>query len=446
MLQTSTILISTSIVMPSASLAEDTKELNSKLKNLVSDSSALKRGKEIYEQVCASCHAKDLSGGVGFNLKDGEWIHGSQPHEILSNIKTGFAKAGMPAFGSIFDDTQLDSVVAYVLSKREGFEGLSYKIYQMEDADQKDASKGKLIKSGQSFDNFADFRLPEIDQYIIEFEGDFYAPSEFDSRIWAQWGKVLDISVYSDGALVERELPVWYPSWKLKRGKQHLKISYRVGNNKLNQRNVSLIVTNDDRSIKLFPISVRARDVLSDNRQVIAASNKTVIQRKKMLELPTYSISVGLPSSVNYAFNSKQCSVVGIWQGEMLNVGPNVSGRGEDGSITMGNLAFKYPTVLGTNQAQEGCRYKGYTLNDKGDPTFSYQQGTLDFSLTASAKNSQNLTFTYKVKTANPQNIIVSLPQVEGLKWHSGSDEITQESIQITADNIDEFTLSATFN
>ena len=44
-------------------------------------------GEQIFSQVCAACHGKDLSGGAGFNLKDGEWIHGDSPEDILNSIK-----------------------------------------------------------------------------------------------------------------------------------------------------------------------------------------------------------------------------------------------------------------------------------------------------------------------------------------------------------------------
>lgn len=444
-LQTQLILSCATLMVMASHSANSAANLDESLNQTVGNAT-IEQGKILYEQICATCHAKDLSGGVGFNLKDGEWIHGNQPSDILNSIKNGFSKAGMPAFGAMFKEDQLAALVDYVLSKREGFDGLTYKIYQMNNPSDTDVTQGKLVKSGQAFDNLADFRLPEIDQYIIEFEGDFYAPTEFDTRIWVQWGKVLDINIYSDGELLMRQEPQWYPTWKLKRGKQRLKIIYRVGDNKLNQRNVSLIVTNDDRSIKLFPVSVRAKDILSDNKQVIKATNRTVIQRKKMLELPSYSIAVGLPNSINYAFNSKMCSVVALWRGDMLNVGPNVSGRGEDGSIAMGPWAFKFPQAVATAVTNFSCLFKGYTVDKKGDPTFSYQQNGVDFTVLAKTDNAEQITFHYQVKTSDPTDITINLPIVDSIVWRLGSEIVNRESVDITPYPKGEFILSATFN
>ena len=40
---------------------------------------------QVFEQLCASCHGKDLSGGVGGSLIDGEWKHGGSDEELLND-------------------------------------------------------------------------------------------------------------------------------------------------------------------------------------------------------------------------------------------------------------------------------------------------------------------------------------------------------------------------
>ena len=40
------------------------------------DAMAVSSGKEIYQTACFSCHGHRLEGGTGFDLRDGEWIHG----------------------------------------------------------------------------------------------------------------------------------------------------------------------------------------------------------------------------------------------------------------------------------------------------------------------------------------------------------------------------------
>ena len=39
---------------------------------------AIAAGEAVYVQNCVACHAADLSGGIGPNLVDAEWIHGGR--------------------------------------------------------------------------------------------------------------------------------------------------------------------------------------------------------------------------------------------------------------------------------------------------------------------------------------------------------------------------------
>ena len=420
-------------------------ELDDKIIAMSQDNSVTMQGKALFEQVCASCHAKDLSGSTGFNLKDGEWIHGSEPSAIINNIKNGFANAGMPGFGAVYSEEQLQAIVAYILSKREGFDNLTYKIYQMTDSKDKEINEQKLIKQGRIASNFADFQLPEIQHYVIEFEGDFYTLKDEDTKVWIQWGKPIDVTFEVNGKEVKRN-GEWDPTWKLARGKQHLKITYRSGTNKLHQRNLPLIVTNHDMSIKLFPISDRARAIMLEKKVEVKAENQTVIQRKKVMNVPVYSISVGLPTKINYAFNSRSCDIVGLWQGDMLNVGPNVGGRGQDGSLPLGEWWFHAPQSLEQQTTDKAkCRYKGYQLKNN-EPVFNYQLAGVDYSLTASAESDKEITFFYQVDSAVKSAVTFNLPQANQFSWYTAGAKIKNKSVTIKPDPQGQFAITAKIN
>jgi cytochrome c551 len=69
-------------------------------------------GEEIYLQLCANCHASDLSGGIGPALGPGSEAS-SQPDEFLvAAIHDG--RGRMPSFRSSLDDEQLDRLIAYL--------------------------------------------------------------------------------------------------------------------------------------------------------------------------------------------------------------------------------------------------------------------------------------------------------------------------------------------
>lgn len=409
-------------------------------------------GAKLYRQNCAACHSQDLSGGTGFNLKDGLWVHGDKPQDIVKNIQSGFMSAGMPAFGAILTKTQIESIAAFVLSKREGFSGLTYKLYQMNDNNDRTLSAEKLIKSGQLNKGLADFQLSEVPHYILIFEGDFYAPKDIDARIWAQWGFVVDVDFEVDGVLVKRDVRFgdWYPTWPLKRGKQHLKITYRSGDSKPGQRNPSFIVTNDDMSIKLFGVSNKGHELMTKKTLELIATTKSIVQRVKVLNIPPKSISVGMPQKINYAFNTNHCSIVGLWTGDMLNIGPNVGGRGEDASLPLGNWIFHAPQMLVIN-APQPCNYKGYQKIDN-EPVFKFAIGENEFELSTTATYQSEIHFHFQVKTQpntpviTQQKITLTLPESTKISWYSGNGMIKNNTATLKVDPNGQFTLSARLN
>ena len=82
---------------------------------MVNDPEQLKPGKEQFASKCASCHAPDGGGLVGPNLADKFWIHGKgELADIYKVVREGVLDKGMPAWGALMSDAELNSVVAYV--------------------------------------------------------------------------------------------------------------------------------------------------------------------------------------------------------------------------------------------------------------------------------------------------------------------------------------------
>lgn len=80
-------------------------------------------GKATFTTTCASCHKDNLrgtdEGGIGPNLVDNIWIHGSNPTDLLKVVNEGVLVKGMPAWGPVIGAKKTSEVVAYVLSFHE---------------------------------------------------------------------------------------------------------------------------------------------------------------------------------------------------------------------------------------------------------------------------------------------------------------------------------------
>jgi len=76
---------------------------------------AVSEGKRLYSAFnCVGCHAHG-GGAIGPALMDAEWIYGSRPEQIYSDIVQGRPN-GMPSFAGKIPDYQVWELVAYVRS------------------------------------------------------------------------------------------------------------------------------------------------------------------------------------------------------------------------------------------------------------------------------------------------------------------------------------------
>jgi len=87
---------------------------------MASNPTFVSAGEETYIANCVACHGTDLQGGIGFNLVDEDWVHGSNPNEIYVSVANGFPDKGMQQWEPLLGQKRIAEVVAYVLSKNPG--------------------------------------------------------------------------------------------------------------------------------------------------------------------------------------------------------------------------------------------------------------------------------------------------------------------------------------
>jgi len=397
------------------------------------DLEQIKAGEILYQNACISCHGAKLKGATGFNLVDGEWIHGNKPDDIISNINNGFAQAGMPAFKGIFTPQQIAQITTFILAKREGWLNVNYAIYPATDNlinDFKQVGQATPMKSGAGANNLADFDLPENKEYVINFEGEFNAPWQEPTTIWFDTPPATKLIVEIDGEKAKR-LPFHNPTFWLKPGRQHLRISYstRQSHPALN-KNLIVMVANQDLSIKLAGVSARGNASILQKDFVINSQTETKIIRRKTVKLPPSSVLVGLTNQFSYAFNTKLCAIVGVWKGEFLNVGPNIDGRGKDGSVPLGEWVFHSPESIATDKPDTPCHFIKYTRTE--NPTFYFTQNGSNYSVSGYT-HPDGIQFDYRVDHANNALHIstIKLPLLDGYRFMSSQGEVRDNTLYL---------------
>ena len=73
----------------------------------------------MYAAKCASCHGSELQGGNAQSMVDGVWQYGAADWDLSRNIKFGISAVGMPNYGDVYTDDEIESLVAFIRAAEE---------------------------------------------------------------------------------------------------------------------------------------------------------------------------------------------------------------------------------------------------------------------------------------------------------------------------------------
>lgn len=83
---------------------------------LLTDASELAKGKEIFTNLCASCHGQFGEGQIGPNMTDTYWKHGGGISDLFKVVKYGVRGTGMKSWKDELSPSQMAAVSSYILT------------------------------------------------------------------------------------------------------------------------------------------------------------------------------------------------------------------------------------------------------------------------------------------------------------------------------------------
>ncbi len=119
---------------------------------------------------------------------------------------------------------------------------------------------------------------------------------------------------------------------------------------------------------------------------LLVADSKPVIYRNFIEGIGPRGIAIGYPEHVNLAWDAGNMNLAILWQNEFIDAGKHWTGRGEGVQAPFGDLVVPFektaPIAKLTSMQESwptgiardrGYRFKGYALNQAGQPKFKYQ-------------------------------------------------------------------------
>jgi mono/diheme cytochrome c family protein len=399
-------------------------------------------GDELYGLYCSSCHGVDGKGATGGTfppLAGSPWVHGN-PKRAVAIVVHGIhgpidvnGKAynlEMPPQGAALSDEQITSIINYVNTawgnKGESINRDLIRVVRSEFATRdKHWTAPELLKlfplpkketalsevtsrvyKGQwskipDFDKIQSENIEEEhlgildptiagvnEHYGIVWQGNFEAPetaeyefvldSDDGSRITLD-GKVV-AEVNGAGPMDGSRAKIGKIS--LKQGKVKFRADFfqitgpqglslkwkKTGTNKWNWL-TSLTTTG-----KSGPPSI----------PLTPSEDNTVIYRNFIEGTTPRGIGFGFPGEVNLVYSADNLAPEIVWTGEFMDAGRHWTNRGQGNQAPSGTSVIK---LTNKRFLPEDAKFKGYTLDSKGNPTFKIAIGSA--TLTDSWKTSE---------------------------------------------------------
>ena len=156
---------------------------------------------------------------------------------------------------------------------------------------------------------------------------------------------------------------------------------------------------------------------------LLAPKDRPVIYRNFIAGSTARAIGVGFPGGVNLVWSADHLGPELLWVGKFIDAGRHWTDRGQGNQDPAGDKLTK---ISNTSLLPPGARFKGYTLDPQGNPTFQIQIGDqlLSDSWARGDKQSLIRTLTLSGGSGRLSLPLNGLPTGNGLRITSTSNGI----------------------
>ena len=382
-------------------------------------------GEQLYGLYCAACHAPDGKGATGGAfppLAGSEWLHGN-PKRSVAIVLKGFhgpIEVGgksynleMPPQGDALGDDQIVAILNFVhkawgnkgqevkrdlvrvvraefttrttpwtspeLLKLFPFEkkptalaNLTSRVYKGQWNQTPDFTKIQSENVEEEHSGILDTAIAAMkEDFGIVWEGNFMAPAdgEYAFILDADDGAklILDGKTVAevkglgpiDGSRVAKGKAT------LKAGANPIRIEYFQGKG---EQGISLGWKMANTK-KWQWVSASSQKTTGGNPQIplVPQDGKTVIYRNFIKGSTARGIGFGFPGEVNMVYSADNLAPELIWAGDFIDAGLHWTNRGQGFQTPMSDEVI---TLTAQRSLAPTARFKGYSLDPKGNPTF----------------------------------------------------------------------------
>jgi hypothetical protein len=351
----------------------------------------MKRGQEVYNQICFNCHGPKLDGGIGPSLVDSYWKNGDSYDAVYRSIAQGVTGTEMIAYKLVYPEEDLHSLTEFIIDKQEGNRQTLRSTYS------RDYFVGKRLHPDlfDSIESTSQTRLPENYYYVGRmFDGVLRGQSKLSIKTPGKYRFNVNgkgrTSIWVNGKEVhysndKKNRDTFFNNeFELSAGIHNMEILHEEPTSHSMRFGVRLQKLNGKHWM------LTGKSLEGSVPKVVRSGEKTKVIRKWIDGLPPRTLLLLLPNQVLLAYDVETGGIIKGWESAYVNQTPSLDSRSQKQSEISGNeienasrIVVKGKKFNLLHYETSGDSVKIATLVDGKSHTFTVSPaGTNSYTLT----------------------------------------------------------------